>query len=911
MRRVVAFIVCAWCASVSFAQEADGNPARTQALQSYRSFLDLAPRDDPRRPSALRRTADLELEEAERLMVAGSNPAAATDYCTRAIGHYRELLSQYPDQPDNDGALYQLARALEQNGDEEAALATMAELVRRFPSSPHGAESDFRRGETLFSRGELPAAEQAYGAVLALGPDTIFYEQALYKQGWSQFRQSHYEDGLTTFFTLLDRKLAGQTDGMDPLAGLARADRELVDDTLRAISISFSYLGGTEAATSFLDTRPVRYEDVVFQRLGDLYMSQERYNDAAETYRAFVARQPAHARAPFLQLAVIDTYQKAGFADEVLTAKVQFVEDYALDRPYWATRTPADAPEVAAQLKLHLTELAQYFHARAQTDHEAADYEQAIRWYRAWLESFPQEPEAADTRFLLAEILFERERYDEAAAEYERVAYDYGAHSHAAESGYAALLAYAKQEVRLPEGARAPWHRKSIDASLRFASAFPAHPQAPVMQTRAAKELFDLGEDEAAIAAAERLVAWDPTPGLEELRTGWVVLGHAHFDRGEYASAEQAYGEALALLDPNEKLAQEIREKRAAAVYEQGSQQAAAGDLNGAVAMYLRVAEIAPGSPIRATAEYDAAAALLDMKDYAQATTVLQQFRAAHPGHELQGEVTRKLAAAYLESGHSVEAAHELDAIARDQATDAQMRHDAALQAATLYEGAHDTAGAIAAYEYFIATFPQPLDPAIDAREHLATLHTERGDTALAQQALRGIVDADAAAGGARTDVSRTAAAKASLALADVGFAPFQDMRLVTPLKKSLAQKKSAMEQLLNDYGHAADYGITEVTTAATYRIAELYAELAHALNESERPADLSQEELDQYEMLLEEQAFPFEEKAVEVHEANARRTAEGVYDHWVQESFARLAELVPGRYAKTERIESFVSVLE
>src|SRR6186997_2022749 len=182
-------ILCMLLAAGVLAQETDDNPARTRALESYRSFLALAPLDDPRRPSALRRAADLELEEAERLMVAGSNPAAATDYCTRAIEHYRELLRQYPDQPGNDGALYQLARALEQNGDEDAALATMADLVARFPSSPHGAESDFRRGETLFSRGDLRAAEQAYGAVLALGPDTIFYEQALYKQGWAQFRQ--------------------------------------------------------------------------------------------------------------------------------------------------------------------------------------------------------------------------------------------------------------------------------------------------------------------------------------------------------------------------------------------------------------------------------------------------------------------------------------------------------------------------------------------------------------------------------------------------------------------------------------------------------------------------------------------------------------------------------------------------
>ena len=40
----------------------------------------------------------------------------------------------------------------------------------------------------------------------------------------------------------------------------------------------------------------------------------------------------------------------------------------------------------------------------------------------------------------------------------------------------------------------------------------------------------------------------------------------------------------------------------------------------------------------------------------------------------------------------------------------------------------------------------------------------------------------------------------------------------------------------------------------------------------SERPKKLSKAELEQYNVLLEEQAFPFEEKAAELHEVNAHR---------------------------------------
>ena len=63
----------------------------------------------------------------------------------------------------------------------------------------------------------------------------------------------------------------------------------------------------------------------------------------------------------------------------------------------------------------------------------------------------------------------------------------------------------------------------------------------------------------------------------------------------------------------------------------------------------------------------------------------------------------------------------------------------------------------------------------------------------------------------------------------------------------------------------------------------------------SERPKKLGKAELDQYNVMLEEQAFPFEEKATELHELNAHRAASGVYDKWVQEQLRRAARAAPG----------------
>ena len=76
---------------------------------------------------------------------------------------------------------------------------------------------------------------------------------------------------------------------------------------------------------------------------------------------------------------------------------------------------------------------------------------------------------------------------------------------------------------------------------------------------------------------------------------------------------------------------------------------------------------------------------------------------------------------------------------------------------------------------------------------------------------------------------------------------------------------------------------------------------MAEALYQSERPTELDTLALEQYEFLLEEQAFPFEEQAIAIHTTNIQRSWQGNYDHWVAQSFASLATLLPAKFNKPE----------
>jgi TolA-binding protein len=733
------------------------------------------------------------------------------------------------------------------------------------------------------------------------------------------FKQLQHEASLESFFALLDRKLsdgnaaaaAAESDPAVVYSRMGRAEQELVDDTFRVLSISFSYLDGPDAVSEYFSANGTRaYTYVVYTNLGDLYLDQERYQDAADAYAAFVALEPYHAKAPLLQVEVIEAFKRGGFADLVLEGKQAFVERYGPGSPYWDRYSYEQQPEVTGHLKSNLTDLAAYHHAEAQQSGDAAEYAAAARWYRSYLQSFPNDENAAGTNFLLSEVLYESGDYRAAALEYERTAYAYPFHEHGGEAGYAALLAYRQHEAALTGASRAEWHRQSIDSALRFASAYPAHEQAAAVQTDAAEKLFALsdfaGARDVGRAVVERQTAVDPALA----RTAWTVVAHAEFDLANYAAAEAAYGRLTALVSSADAQHAEIVERIASSIYKQGEQARDAGAYDQAVEHFLRVGQSAPTAAIRATAEYDAAAALIQAGDWSRATTVLEGFRSRFPEHELAGDVTAKLAVAYIESGDSARAAGEFERIAEADGAP-EVKKEALWRAAELYADTGQPVAAASAFERYVQRYPRPVAESVEARHNLIELAEARGDQGARTRWMQDLVAADAAAGAERTDRTRYLAATAQLELARPARDAFLGTRLVVPLQRSLQAKRARMEEALAAYGKAGDYGVAEVTTAANYEIAELYHALARDLFASERPPELGPEELEQYDILLEEQAFPFEEEAIELHEVNAARTADGIYDQWVKKSLEALATLMPVRYAKQEMGEAFVSTMQ
>jgi len=867
------------------------------------SEADFERRTTQGQPTGLVATSDAQGRDVNDLERKGAREALAL---------YQKLLTDYPLYESNDQVLYQMSRAYEELGQTEEAMEVMGQLVREFPRSSYTAEVQFRRAEYFFSHRQYLEAEDAYSSIVAAEATSSFYELALYKLGWTFYKQELYEDSLHRFIALLDHKVSV---GYDFTQTEDEQERKRTDDTFRVISLSFSNLGGSDSVVEYFSNQGKRsYEDSIYSNLGEFYFDKRRYADAASAYTAFISRNPFHKAAPNFHMRVIEIQTKGGFPSLVLDAKKEFARTYGLKSEYWQYFDPDDRPEVLSYLKTNLIDLANHYHAcyqdPAQKEKKQENFTEALNWYREFLASFPMETESPSIHYQLADLLLENRSFGEAALEFEKTAYDYPSHDKSSQAGYAAVSAYREQLAAVSKEENDSVRREVVRSSLKFAETFQEHEMAPIVLGAAVDDLYGMQEYEESLTAAARLIEVFPDADNDVIRSAWLVTGHSSYELEHYSEAEAAYLNVLKLLPVGDKTREELLNNLAASIYKQGEQANTKQDYQAAVDHFLRVGRAAPASTIRPAAEYDAAAALIQLEDWKKAATVLEGFRNNFPGHELQQEVTKKIAFVYRENGQLSLAATEYERIERETDDD-EIRRDALLVAAELHEQDGSSTNALKVYQRYVDYFPEPVEVNLETRNKISMILKEQNDLKSYLEELETIVAVDASAGNARTPRTRYLAGKAALVLAERDFDAFTAVKLTNPFKVNLQRKRELMQVTTQKFNRLVEYEIGELTAAAGYYLAEIYAHFSKALMSSERPQGLDPMELEQYELAIEDQAYPFEEKAIAVHEENLKLMSRGVYNEWIDKSLQKLAELMPARYARQEESAGIVSSLE
>jgi tetratricopeptide (TPR) repeat protein len=903
---------------IDFSGEKNTNAGASPAHRSpddvraaYLEYLKHASKSDKSRVDALQRLAQLEFElsEAHNKEARGTAPDDRNDAVynaslDRSIDLLQTLLRDHPNAENNDKTLYQLAKAYDQKGQNDKSLETLAQLVKRYPKSSHYVESQFRLAERAFISNEYSKAEDRYTDILVSRNNGLFREKSRYKRGWARFKQNYYREAIDDFVGVINM------NDFDNLAHAGAAEKNTFDEYFRALGLSFMYLGGPEAMNEYFKENPsFKYIYQAYFRVSDLYLTQERYTDAVSTLAEFNKNHPQSTHLPESALKIIDIWVASGFSANFVQALDDFYGRYHAQSGYWTTHeiNPEVRSNVLTSLKDYIVLASAHFHKEYQESRKETAYVKAQLWYERYFKDYQSTSRKDNMHFLYAELLSQHKNYAEALTHYEYAAYD-GDIIVNKDAAYATILMTTKLHQEPGAGrSQKDYLIKLVNYSHQYVQLYPGDARSIAVMTHAAEEAYREGMFQQVIDLAE---LYSATPYNGDTYNIHSIKAHSYYKLERYQDAETAYLAVLQHYKPDPKTAAQINDNLALSIYNQASAAKVKNNTPEALRDYVRISDVVPASDIAATGLYEAIALTFDRKQWSDTVKYIEKFQRLYPEHKLSHDVAKKLSVAYLSTNQDAAAASVLVKTSRsDENIDYKIA--ALWKAGGLYESKNDYPAAIKTFEEYAATYPRPYPQYMESMQKLSELSMRTQDEQRADLWRNRLLDADKRTpGDLKTDRTNFICSTAALQLGRKESKRYSSIRLALPLNRSLGNKKNALQAALNLYGRAASYGIPETTTEATYAIADLYYSFSRALLDSERPARLNTAELEQYKILLEDQAFPFEDNAIKFYEKNLAHIKQGINDDWVRKSYSQLKLLFPARYNREVMLEPYINVL-
>lgn len=867
------------------------------------------------------RRAQLILTANELAQEAGAPMAAsAKGYYDESIETYLGLINDYPQSIHASHLHYQLAKAYDLQGDIDFSYQTITNLNRQYPNNPYAKELHFRSGEYLFSTQKYQQAAKQY-QYLVDDIQSPYHQTALYMSAWSHFKLDNTSLALSYFSQLLDFSLPTQSSLLLDIDTLAKGDRQLIGDALDMMAIIFSQHKGAQAITAHYDSVGQRYyEYFVYERLAQQYLVDEGYHDRASTYMAFVTRYPNHVNSPDYAVKAIESYQLGQFDKLAYQGKQDYISRYGINGSFWSSWSVERRAEHSHTLKSYLKEIARDYYRQGQaaqsTNERVTRYSSAANVFHEYIMTFNDDQQID---FLYAESLYASQQFTKAITAYEYYAYRLQPEAQVtekkrADAAYTALLAYNQLELQGKEtsllvaqsGETISLREQSM---LRFVKRFAQDSRHLMVLEQLLHERFEAKRYQDAIASAEQVIARAATIEVTNLIAATLIKAHSLYNLAQFDLASVDYETVLGLLAKTDPRVESVTQSYAASLYEQANNYVARGEMLKAIDWLSALVEKTPNVSLRKVAQFNLAQYLYQAQDYEQTLYYLNDFRTRFSEDKLAKDIPQQVASIYVQLQDWANAAAEYVAIS-NKLKDTAAQQQPLYLAALYFERAGDSANALITYRRHAHAYPRPFERAVEVRFKLAEIYRERNELGKREFWLKRLILIHDNAGSLATPRSRYLAASSALHFAHQAHQRFSIAKLKLPLRASLKVKKQRLKTALDAYKKSASYQLADIATESTFKMAQIYRQLAKDLMASQRPKGLDALALEQYDILLEEQAYPFEEQAISIYESNTKLSERGEFNQWIKRSFEQLAALLPGRYNKAEVMEEDLNVI-
>lgn len=878
---------------------------------AYADYLNQASKDEKSRLTAINRLAELEFELGNRLIQENNSlkdnniddiDATYVARLEATIELISTSLREYPKASKNDKLLYNLANAYDQLGKSDQSNTVLTKIVNEYPDSEYYLESQFRVAEQFFSMEKYVAAEDSYTNVITLPKNERFIEKAFLKRGWSRLKLGYYHEAVEDFLETISYH------GFSDTANLTVSERDVFNEYIRAIGLSFSYMESLDEIVHYFKNNPdLRYTYEIYTSISDNYLKQNRYSDSASTLTHFSKHYPNSPHVPESKIKVIEGWRMAGLSQKIYDDIEFFYTAYNPDNQYWKNQNIAEEKLIIETLKEYVLLMMEHYHKKYQASHSDFEFSNAEKWYTRYLNHYSTYSRKDNVHYLYAELLFEHNDLERALHHYELSAYD-GHIILNKNAAYNTILTtsrlYSTAKSNPPKEFLL---NKHINYASLFSQLYPNDDRVPSVISHAAELAFK-ANDYSKVIELTNLIVDRVNPAY--LENSSVVRGHAYFELGQFSNAEAVYKSILSIPNPNYSVRKKIDDNLALSIYKQGEEEQQKGNGDSAIYHFTRIATVTPRSDVAAIGMNEAINIAIANDHWDTAINAIKNFQSLFPNHEFNQDLSKKLSMSYLKNGQEISAAKEYEKMAKNN-NDVAVKMAAQWRAAEIYESNNEPLLAIKAYQLFSETYNRPYSQYLEAMQKIVNLYESIGDTTNTEFWRYAILNADKnTSNEEKTDRTKIIASSTALNLARYELIAYKEIDLTLPLKSSLDKKRTSLQKAIKFFGQASIYGIAETSTEANYSIGEIYRLFSQALLKSARPVDLNGEELEQYNLLLEDQAFPFEDKAIEFFQANLLHLRKGIYDSWVRLSHDQLKLLFPARYQRGAITDVYINVL-
>ncbi|MEZ5064474.1 MAG: outer membrane protein assembly factor BamD [bacterium] len=850
---------------------------------------------------------------------AGRALAPFVDYGP-ALAIYQNLLVEDPGFAHRDAVLFHVGMILSDDGDP-AARGHLLELVNTFPGSVHAQEAHLRLGDDYFQNKNFAACLEHYEAAAA-GSDPEHAAIALYKAGWAHFNVDEFDDSALSFRRLID--LYASSEGAASTADLREeAERHLVEALARA--------GGAPAFARLFDRDGGRaYEPEVLDDLGVLLRRFSLFEEAVGADSLWLARWPDSPGALDAATRMVKTVERVDDADGARESWLALAPRFRRDSAWW-NANESDSLRAAGDefARGAYRASALHHHQLAQNSDAPTEWTDALSLYEELVAGWPAHAATPTHHYYAGEAAAALHRYPTALDHFARAAASDTASFRTDAEWQGVAVRDAWYESTRPAGESAVGADSLATPLLAaidsFTSRWPQDERVGDLLWRKANVAWSHDWKQIAADGWETFLAAEP--GDERAVPASRLRAQALYDLEDFPGAAIAYQQAfeIAQVAGADSVAAEIAPLVPHCRFREAERVATVAGRDGreSAPLFEEVAEKWPDWEHSQTALYRAGLGWAADGLAADAVRSWTHLAERYPDGEYTRDATLEIAHTWEKAERPAAAARAYERFSETFPADADA--DAALlQAVDLYAKADEPVEAERLRTRYLERFPD------DTENVLAILHdraTKELASAGPDRPLSSLLAAAPAAAGA---AGKTAAGTSSLSrylelagehgeladrglLAEVAFRQAEEtredyarVRITLPLEPSIAQKKSLLENTLQAYQECAAFGVTPWNRASATRIGETLVAFGDALMASERPADLSGDDLLAYDEVLEEQSWQFYDRGEGAWAELIRQTtAEGSDDdEWTAHAKRLLWPRVAARFVHRPEVE-------